>query len=40
MEQYVNKQKDILTISGINTETGEVANDLVLLVDAALFVIN
>jgi hypothetical protein len=40
MEKYVNKQKDILTVSGTDTETGEVVNDLVVLVDAALFVIN
>lgn len=40
MEKYVNKQKDILTVTGIDTETGETANDLILLVDAALFVIS
>lgn len=40
MEKYVIKQKDILTVSGVNTETGEAADDLILLVDAALFVIS
>lgn len=40
MEKYVNKQKDILTVTGVDTETGEVANDLILLIDAALFVIS
>lgn len=40
MEKYVIKQKDILTVSGVNTETGETADDLILLVDAALFVIS
>jgi hypothetical protein len=39
MEKYVGKQKDILTVTGIDVETGETANDLILLVDAALFVI-
>lgn len=40
MERYVTIQKDILTISGTDTETNEVVNDLVLTVDTSLFIIS
>lgn len=40
MEKYVTEQKDLLTITGKNTDTGELNNDLVLLVDSVLFIVS
>jgi hypothetical protein len=40
MADYVNIQKDFLTITGTDVDTGEVVNDLVLLVDTTLFIIS
>ena len=40
MEKYVNTQKDILTISGIDTETDVTNNDLVLVIDSSLFIVS
>jgi hypothetical protein len=40
MEKYVTEQKDLLTVSGTNVNTGEVVNDLILLVDSTLFIVS
>jgi hypothetical protein len=40
MEKYVNVQKDLLTISGTDIETGEVVSNLIVLVDSTLFIIS
>ena len=40
MEKYVTTQKDILTISGIDTESSVTNNDLVLVIDSSLFIVS
>jgi len=40
MERYVTVQKDLLTITGENIDTGETVNDLVLLIDSTLFIVS
>jgi len=40
MEKYVSIQKDLLTVSGTDVETGEVVSDLTVLVDSTLFIVN
>jgi hypothetical protein len=38
MEKYVSIQKDILTVTGTDTDTNDVTTDLILTIDTSLFV--
>jgi hypothetical protein len=40
MEKYVTIQKDLLTVSGTDIETGEIVNNLIIMVDSTLFIVS